>query len=107
MGRFEQKTVVREMITNYSQVSKEFHEKYRGLHSNRDKEWVNPDSFRMGQVVWPFSLRICISVIFMLVQIFYSVYELFERLRQTMFDMIESASTNTLSHRISMRRNQQ
>lgn len=105
--KFEQKSVVREMLSNYNEVIDEFHVKYGGIHSNRDKEWVNPDSFQMGQVVWPFSLRFCISLIFPVVQIFYSIYEVVDRFKTTLYNSMELASRSLQPRRVSLLRNRQ
>jgi len=75
--RFENITVCRQMIENYSNVTEEFYGLYRGNHANRDRVYERkPDSFLAGSCLRPTSL-VLIKYIFVFVfWMFYRIAEI-------------------------------
>lgn len=52
--QYEQHKVMKRMIQNYSDITDEFHNEYKGRHSNRDMKYSqNSDSFTGGTIAYP------------------------------------------------------
>jgi len=65
--RFENRTVCRKMIENYSNITEEFYGMYRGNHGNRDRKYEDkPGSFSGGSYLRPTCL-ILVEYIFIFV----------------------------------------
>ena len=81
--RFEKRTVCRQMIDNYSIVTDQFHELYRGNHANRDREYESrPDSFLGGSYVRPTCLILVEYIFILLFRIAYGVGEFLFKTQQ-------------------------
>ncbi|MGK3750611.1 MAG: phosphatidylinositol alpha 1,6-mannosyltransferase [Bacillariaceae sp.] len=75
--RFENRTVCRRMIDNYSSVTDEFYRVYNGNHDNRDREYeMKEGSFLGGSFVRPTSLMLVEYVFIILFRIAYRMSEL-------------------------------
>jgi phosphatidylinositol alpha 1,6-mannosyltransferase len=69
--QFEKREVCRKMLVNYSTVTDEFYCKYGGLHSNRDREYQNEDSFLGGNIPRP-TVLVFVELIF--ISLFMGLY---------------------------------
>ena len=75
--RFENRTVCRRMIDNYSSITDEFYRVYNGNHDNRDREYeMKEGSFLGGSFVRPTSLMLVEYVFIILFRIAYRMSEL-------------------------------
>jgi len=68
---YEKGNILQQMLDNYTRVTDEFYIIYDGQHGNRDKDpkWNNSQSFRMGNVVWPCSLRVIAGLMMFLLRV--------------------------------------
>lgn len=75
--RFENRTVCRKMIENYSIITQEFYGLYRGNHGNRDREYENkPGSFSGGSYLRPTSLMLVEYIFIFIFRIAYRIGEI-------------------------------
>lgn len=75
--RFENRTVCRKMIKNYSNITEEFYGLYGGNHGNRDREYENkPGSFLCGSYLRPTSLMLVEYILVFIFRIAYRIGEM-------------------------------
>ena len=83
----EKRTVVRQMLSNYSQVTESFYTEFGGRHENRDAAYRQPHSFVAGNHPRPLLLRLVEWLFIVLFRIIWSMTHFFFTMQRTVVAM--------------------